>query len=186
MPRRFTTSHPRIITPCPSSAGLTASIEIFASLQLTKDSLTAVTNLPDALLKNIDILIPNQREINVLCPEYNSLEKQAEYFLKKGVGTVIITLGPDGCYLKTKEFSQYFKASDFQPLDETGAADAFIAALAVYLQKDYSISNAIQIATYAAGFSISREGVVPALIDLNTLGSTISLREPQLLKSTLL
>ena len=143
----------------------------------------ACNHLPDELLKHVDILVPNLFEINVLCPKFDSLEAQADYFLDKGVETVIVTLGAKGCYLKTKKASRYFEAADFQPLDETGAADAFIAALAVYLQKKYSIADAIRIATYAAGFSISREGVVPALIDTNTLESYIRLREPKLLRS---
>ena len=143
----------------------------------------ACSHLPNELLKHVDILVPNLFEINVLCPKLDSLEAQADYFLGKGVETVIVTLGAEGCFLKTKKTARYFKAADFQALDETGAADAFIAALAVYLQKKYSITDAIRIATYAAGFSVSREGVVPALIDTNTLESYIRLREPKLLGS---
>ena len=44
------------------------------------------------------------------------------------------------------------------------------------------MDNAIRIATYAAGFCVSRQGVVPALVDRNTLETHISKVEPKLLR----
>ena len=41
--------------------------------------------------------------------------------------------------------------------------------------------KAVRIATYAAGFSVTREGVVPSLIDRNSLEAYIRQREPDLL-----
>ena len=134
---------------------------------------SACAHLGDDLLAHINILIPNQNEIDVLCPALASLEEKADYFLNKGVEIVIVTLGSEGCYLKTKTESQYFAACDFHSIDNTGAADAFISALAVYLQKGYEIQKAIQIASYAAGFSISRMGILPSLIDANALESYV-------------
>ena len=77
---------------------------------------------------------------------------------------------------------EYFPAADFSAVDNTGAGDAFICALAVYLQKGYSLRNAVQIAVYAAGFSVTREGVTPSLIDKNTLEAYIRQKRPELLK----
>lgn len=63
-----------------------------------------------------------------------------------------------------------FPAVDiFKPIDTTGAADAFIAALAVFLSEQKSLSDALPYALYAAGFSTTRVGVVPSLIDRATL-----------------
>ncbi|MDO4169966.1 MAG: PfkB family carbohydrate kinase [Lachnospiraceae bacterium] len=138
--------------------------------------------IPDILLSLTDILIPNHKEAAMLCPNYNSVEEQAEYFLNKGIETVIITLGEDGCYLKTAKTARYFPAADFLSIDTTGGADAFISAFASYLSEGYSLEQSIQIASYAAGFCISRQGVVPALVDKNTLETHISKLEPELLK----
>ena len=98
-----------------------------------------------------------------------------------GAKTVIITLGRSGCYVQSTSFSDYIPAANFIPVDTTGAADAFIAALAVYLSSGYSIENAAKIATYAAGFCISRQGVIPALVDRNSLETYIKSIEPDLL-----
>ncbi|MCI8416053.1 MAG: LacI family DNA-binding transcriptional regulator [Lachnospiraceae bacterium] len=142
---------------------------------------SACSSLDPELLKYIDIMIPNLNEINILCPG-KSLGEQADYFLNLGIGTVIITLGKDGCYLKNPTLEEYFPAADFSAVDNTGAGDAFICALAVYLQKGYSLRNAVQIAVYAAGFSVTREGVTPSLIDKNTLEAYIRQKRPELLK----
>ncbi len=141
----------------------------------------ALTQLSDELLQKIDILVPNKSEAASLCPGINSIEQQAEFFFNRGAENIIITLGHQGCYLKSPETSQYFPAADFTPVDTTGGADAFIAALASFLTEGYSLETAIRIATYAAGFCISRQGVVPALVDRSTLKTHIRRFEKDLL-----
>lgn len=142
---------------------------------------TAQKSIADSLLKQIDLFVPSETEINILCPHTSDRQKQADYFLEKGVGTVIITLGHEGCYVKNALYEKSFPAIPFVAVDNTGAADAFIAALASYLLYGYPLEKAVQIATYAAGFCISRQGVVPALIDRNSLESYIKRTEPDLL-----
>lgn len=139
-------------------------------------------SIPEQLLSLTDIFIPNRKEAAALSPCCSSVEEQAEYFLKKGIEIVIITLGNQGCYLKTADTAQYFPAADFLPIDTTGGADAFISAFASYLSEGFSLEQSIRIASYAAGFCVSRQGVVPALVDRNTLETHISKLEPELLK----
>lgn len=137
--------------------------------------------IPDELLALTDIFIPNQKEAATLCPYKASAEEQAEYFMEKGAATVIITLGHKGCYLKNKEESLFFPAENFASIDTTGGADAFICALASYLTEGYPICKAIRIASYAAGFCVSRQGVVSALVDRSTLETYIAQHDPSLL-----
>lgn len=141
---------------------------------------SACSALDPELLKYVDIIVPNLNEINILCPGKN-LSAQADALLDTGIETVIITMGEKGCYLKTEQHEEYFPAHEFTTVDNTGAGDAFICALAVYLQKGCSMQDSIKIAAYAAGFSISREGATPALVDRNTLESYIRQNEPELL-----
>ena len=142
---------------------------------------SAQKSIPDSLLSMIDLFVPNQKEASTLCPGHTSVEEQADYFLKKGIRTVIITLGEDGCYLKTADVDKYFPASSFMPVDTTGGGDAFIAALVSYLSEGYSLDQAIRIANYAAGFCISHPGAASALVDKLTLETYISKMEPELL-----
>lgn len=129
----------------------------------------AISEISDALLRNVTIFMPNLNEINLLCPEDVPLEEKAQHFLDRGVKNVIVTLAQDGCYFRSRKHSQYFPAARFEPVDTTGAADAFAAALTVYLADGYVMASAIRYATCAAGFSITRQGVPPALIDRDQL-----------------
>lgn len=130
---------------------------------------TYISELDAELLRDTDILLPNMDNLNQLCPWEGSLEEKARHFLDKGVGTVIVTLSHEGCYLLDSEHSEYFPAANFQPVDTTGASDAFAATLAVYLSEGRDIATAIRYANYAAGLSTTRQGVSLALVDKNTL-----------------
>lgn len=134
-----------------------------------------------SLMKMIDYFVPNQKEAALLCPNAVNPEEMANYFLSMGAKTVIITLGEEGCFAKNAQTSFYTDAIPFTPIDTTGAADAFISALAVYLSLDVSLEKSVRIATYAASFCINRQGVVPALIDKNSLELFIKKKEPDLL-----
>lgn len=101
--------------------------------------------------------------------------------ISKGVKNVIVTLGKQGCFLKNAEQEKYFSAANFSTIDSTGASDAFISALSAYLLRDYCLEKAIQIAIYAAGFLVSRDGITTALVDRTTLESYIAKKEPNLL-----
>ena len=137
--------------------------------------------LKPELLRLVDILVPNLEELNEICPRTASTEEKASDLLRQGARTVIVTLGGDGCLLCSLEGIRRFPASDFPAIDNTGAGDAFISALASYLLYGFDLEHAIQIAGYAAGFCITREGVVPSLIDKSTLETYLQQKAPRLL-----
>lgn len=129
----------------------------------------AIPEIDPELLRSTDILIPNQKEARRLLPGCLSVEEQAERFRRGGAGTVIITLGERGCYKLDETGGAYFPPAPVSPVDATGAADAFIAALAVYLAKGTPLDEAIRYAACAGGLSTTRYGVPPALADADTL-----------------
>lgn len=141
---------------------------------------SACDHLDKELLPYINILVPNTDELNLLCPE-GTISEKADYFLSHGVETVIVTLGAEGCYVKTADYEEYLPSHPFQSVDNTGACDAFISALAVYLQDGYPLKKAAKIANYAGAFSITREGVPNSLIDRNSLEALLRQHEPDLL-----
>lgn len=142
---------------------------------------SACTHISDRMLSQVSILAPNLNEIEELCPNIPGLDAKADYFLQRGVSAVIVTLGADGVYLKTSRLEERIPAADFVSVDSTGACDAFISALASYLLSGYDLLSAVKIANYAAGFSITREGTVPALIDRNSLESYVKRMDEKLL-----
>lgn len=143
---------------------------------------SALSTLPEVFYRTTDIFVPNQQEALTFCPHIDTIESQAEYFYKRGMPVVIITLGHEGCYVRAHHLRKFLPPADFTAVDATGGADAFISALAVHLSDGYPLENAIQIAQYAAGFCVSRQGVTNALIDKDSLHAYIGQVEPKLLQ----
>lgn len=121
--------------------------------------------IPPEVLKRISYLVPNEKDLEVLVDGTQSIEDKAASLFASGAQNVIVTLGEKGCYLHNREIKRHFPAAGFQAVDTTGAGDAFISALAVYLSENHDIVSSIQFATYAAGLSVTRDGVQPALAD---------------------
>ena len=101
-----------------------------------------------------------------LQPDTGTLESGV--LLRNGRKNVIVTLGKRRV-IKTPQVCHYFPATENIAVDSTGASDSFISALASYLSKGYPTEAAIQIAIQAAGFSVSKEGVIDSLVDHVTL-----------------
>lgn len=130
---------------------------------------SAVEQIKDELLSYITYFVPNERELDMLVSEGESLEEKAEVLLGRGIANVIVTLGARGCYFKNAEISMYFEGTGFEAVDTTGGADSFISALAVYLSEGKPVIQAIGFAIYASGLSVTRYGVQPALPDRKTV-----------------
>lgn len=121
--------------------------------------------LPDEILQKVDILVPNLPELNTIVPGPGTIEGRAARLAERCGGTVIVTLGADGCYLHSPGLRRHFPAADFDAVDTTGASDAFISALAARLMSGDDLPRAIELANYAAGYSTTHQGVAQALID---------------------
>lgn len=126
---------------------------------------SGVNKISEELLKKVTYFVPNKKELHLLIPGDETIEEKAEKLCDMGVENVIITLGKDGCYLKNAEYARYFAAADFESVDTTGGADAFISALAVYLSENVPLIRAIGFATYSAGITVTRQGVQPSMPD---------------------
>ena len=138
-------------------------------------------DVPTELYQLTDILIPNRHAARRLAP-YDSVEEQAEYFLAQGVKNVIITLGHRGCYLRTPAEGLWYDAPHVTAVDTTGAADAFIAALAVHLLQNDSLPDAVEVASHAAGFCVTKQGVIHALVTQDALEQYLAGNHPRLLR----
>ncbi len=129
----------------------------------------------------IDYLIPDRKQAARLFPEADGPEAQAMALLDLGVPHVIITMGPEGCLLATKNGLTRYPSVDFPVTDRNGGSDAFISALASFLNDGYSLDKAIRLAQYAAGFCISLPGVFSSFADRATLFAYVEKSEPELL-----
>ena len=118
--------------------------------------------LSDDLLKKITILTPNEREAELLTgiPVTNieTATAAARELQRRGVETVIITLGKNGALINEKNSLEILPAPEVTPLDTTAAGDVFNSALAVALAEGKAIKKAINFANHAAALSITAPG----------------------------
>ena len=144
---------------------------------------SACAGLPAELLSNIDILVPNLDELGRICPNGETVDEKVRALMAGGAGTVIVTRGEGGCSVFDKDAVTDIPALDVNSVDNTGAGDAFISALASYLLLGYDLVRSARIATYAAGLSTLRQGVTPSLVDRDTLEAYLMQHEPNLLQN---
>jgi ribokinase len=100
-----------------------------------------------------DYVIPNETEAEILSgmPVHNldDAKKCARVLLDGGLSRVIITLGANGALFGAQHIAPFA----VEPLDTTGAGDAFIGSLAVFLSSGYSELEAISRANLYAALS---------------------------------
>lgn len=75
------------------------------------------------------------------------------YFQKKGVGTVVLKCGADGCFCLQGEKGFLIPAAHVHPVDTTGAGDTFVAFLISQIIKKMPLHSAIHFANIGATLS---------------------------------
>jgi ribokinase len=122
--------------------------------------------LPDELLNFCNVLTPNESEIEILTGikvnDDQSAFKAAEYLYKKGVDTVIITLGSRGAYIHSAGLDTRIPGFKVKSVDTTAAGDVFNGALAVALAENQRLQDAVVFANAAAALSVGRLGAQPS------------------------
>ncbi len=87
-----------------------------------------------------------------------SVEAAAMALHKKGIETVIITLGSEGALLLHENVFSMVNAPVAEAIDTTGAGDVFNGALVVALSEGMKMINAVEFACKAASISVTRLG----------------------------
>ncbi|GJZ80987.1 probable fructokinase-6, chloroplastic [Tanacetum coccineum] len=83
---------------------------------------------------------------------------------------LLVTEGPDGCRYYTKEFSGRVKGIKVDPVDTTGAGDAFVAGVLSKIAADTSLlkdekrlRDALRFANACGAITVTERGAIPAL-----------------------
>jgi ribokinase len=116
------------------------------------------------LLPLTDLCVPNESEVQILTgmPANNIADAKsaARSLQATGPGAVIVTLGNRGAVLVEKGEPTKIPAFAVSAVDPTGAGDAFIGALAVYMAQGQPLAEAARGASAAAALSVTRPGAM--------------------------
>ena len=122
--------------------------------------------LHEELLKNVDILTPNEVEAESITGiEVDTIEnakKASEALYKKGVKIIIITLGSRGVYVYSDDYKGIVEGFKVEAVDTTAAGDTFNGALSVALSEGKTIVDAAKFANAAAALSVMKPGAQPS------------------------
>lgn len=142
---------------------------------------SSIVDLPEDVARCVDVLVPNENELAVLCPDAPTEAARAKELLSRGVGVVVVTSGQNGCSLYRRDGMRHFDAPEVPVIDSSGAGDAFVCTLASYHLLGYTLEASCAIANYAAALSTTRQGTSASLVDRSTLEAHIRKVSPEVL-----
>jgi ribokinase len=125
------------------------------------------TALPDHAFEHVDYLTPNESELRILlglsADDRTGTRDLAMALRERGVGTVIVTMGPEGALVLGPEADTVVPSPQVEVVDTTGAGDAFNAGFAAALAEGQPLLSSIAVGTAAGAHACTRLGVIPSL-----------------------
>ena len=126
-----------------------------------------VQKISDMVLSKIDIITPNEVEAEILTgipvTDEENAKKAADWFMDKGVKSVIITLGGRGVYVASEEKRKLIPSFKVNAIDTTGAGDAFNGGLVTALAEGKDLFEASRFANALAALSVQKIGTTPSM-----------------------
>lgn len=129
--------------------------------------------LSPAIIRNTDILTPNETEAKILLglpPDADiPISSVAHQMRLLGFSTIVMTRGRHGALIITKDQMIEVEAPLISVIDPTGAGDCFNGNLAYAMAHGLSLEPAVTRAVYAGAFCAGHLGVIHGLPKKNEL-----------------
>ena len=123
--------------------------------------------LPDALWRHLALITPNVTEAAALTGreihDQGDVRAVAGVLLERGVESAIVTLGPDGALVATRQAQIVIGGLAVETVDTTAAGDTFAGALAARLVEGTDLVDASRFANAAAAVAVTRMGAQPSV-----------------------
>lgn len=142
------------------------------------DPAPAPEEFPEELFSYVDILTPNETELNrLLGTRYQAFTTEeliegAAKLHAKGIPTVVVTLGAQGAFVSNQTVQKHIPASPAIAVDTTAAGDSFAAALLQQLLAGADLATAAEYANFVSSIVVTRPGAqasIPTLEEVQQL-----------------
>lgn len=160
-------------TPVPTLTYAACMARKYGAKVVLNPAPAPATGLPADLLRNVDVLIPNETEVERLTgaevKDEASLLSAMEKLQTLGVGQVVVTLGSKGAMAVVDGKPLFVPSVKVEAVDTTAAGDTFCGALCVRLSQGCGLEEAMQFACRAAAVTVTRMGAqqsIPCLDEL--------------------
>jgi sugar/nucleoside kinase (ribokinase family) len=110
-------------------------------------------------LPHLDLFVPTLGEAAAISG-HGEPETVAAWLRERGVGTVALKLGADGCFVSSAEFEGYLPAPAVQAIDGTGAGDAFAAGMLYGRLAGWPVDRSAALANAAGALAATAVGAV--------------------------
>ena len=159
-------AEPEDIFLAQGNLSLDATIAAFETAR-TQGAKTVLNPAPiwwdvNRLLPHCDMLIVNANEAEMVSGRTDPAMAIDE-LCGRGVETVIITLGGDGCLLQSAGKRRRYAAVPVDACDTTGCGDTFCGVLCAALCRNTPLEEAVRFAQAAAAITATRMGAYAAL-----------------------
>jgi ribokinase len=124
-----------------------------------------VRALPEKLLEEVDVLVPNRVELAQLAaaPVPGTVEEATRLAGRLPARAVVVTLGADGALVVEHGHASHVPAVPVRPVDTTAAGDAFCGGLADALAAGAALQDAAGWAVRVAAAACTRPGAQASL-----------------------
>ncbi len=122
--------------------------------------------LPDAMLREFDLLTPNESECEALTGIRPAARAEAAraagILIGRGARTVVVKMGANGVYVKGPQGEAFVAPFAVASVDSVGAGDGFNAGLADALARGTALPAALRFAAACGALSTTRYGAAAA------------------------
>lgn len=123
--------------------------------------------LDEDIIKNVDLLTPNETELEILSgvkiENEEDIIKAAQVMIQKGVKQLIVTLGSKGSLYIDKDNVKFKESYKVDAIDTTAAGDSYTGALSVALSQDKDMEEAMDFASKVGALCVMKEGAQTSL-----------------------
>lgn len=116
----------------------------------------------------LDYFLPNINEAKHITHTEN-VKEMAVYFKNKGIKTVVIKLGKEGCYCSGENKSFFCGIYDVPVVDTTGSGDSFVSGFLTGLKNEKTLETCAIWGTATAAFSVQQAGATTGIPDFEQL-----------------